>query len=81
VVTAPACHFCSDAERKLDELGERFAIDVTTIDISSPRGAEFVQLHRSPMSPLVLIDDEFFSFGRLPARKLERLLAKRRAAR
>ena len=33
--------------------------------------------HRTPMSPLVLLDDTFFSSGRIPRRKLEKLLKSR----
>jgi hypothetical protein len=33
--------------------------------------------HRAPMSPLVLLDGTFFSSGRLPRRKLEKLLKSR----
>lgn len=74
LVHSPACHFCDDAERVLAELERDQAIDVTVVDIRSRVGAELVARHRPSMSPLVLVDGEFFSSGRLPRKKLLRRL-------
>ena len=80
VVHAPACHFCEDAQSALLVLAERYPLTVDLVDIRSDRGQALVRAHRSPMSPLVLINDVFFSFGRLPRRKLISLLDQREAA-
>ena len=77
VVHAPACHFCLDAENALAELSERFAIDVRRIEIDSPEGRALVAHHRPAMNPLVLLDGLFFSAGRLPRKKLTKLLLAR----
>jgi glutaredoxin len=77
VVVSPSCHFCVDAERVLAELGRDFPLAVTVLDIGTPEGAHLVQQARAPMSPLVLVDGEVFSWGRLPGRKLRRLLDRR----
>ena len=76
VVHAPACHFCEDAERALDTLAERYPLDVDTVDIDSAEGRRLVAVHRPAMNPLILVDGTFFSSGRLPRRKLEKLLAR-----
>ncbi|RPF28221.1 glutaredoxin family protein [Georgenia muralis] len=76
VVHAPACHFCEDAERALEALAERYPLDVDTIDIDSAEGRRLVAVHRPAMNPLVLVDGTFFSSGRLPRRKLEKVLAR-----
>ncbi len=70
VVHSPACHFCDDAEAALARLAESYPLLVDRVDIRSDRGQALVRVHRSPMTPLVLLDGEFFSFGRLPRRKL-----------
>lgn len=75
VVDAPACHLCEDAARGLEELSARFPFDVEHVDGESPRGRELTSLHRPALSPLVLLDGEFFSQGRLPRRKLAKVLA------
>ena len=80
VVHAPACHFCDAAETVLAQLGDVFDLEVNQVAIGSDRGRELMRLHRAPMSPLVLLDGEFFSSGRLPRRKLLELLLRRAAA-
>ncbi|WP_088313120.1 glutaredoxin [Kineosporia sp. R_H_3] len=74
VVHAPGCHFCDDAEEALGDLAREFALDVRLLDVGDPRGAALVAEHHAPMFPLVLVDEAFFSAGRLPRGKLRRLL-------
>lgn len=77
VMQAPACHFCEDAEQVLAELSQRYALEVRLVELESPEGERLVAEHRPAMTPLVLVDGEFFSSGRLPRRKLEKLLQAR----
>jgi glutaredoxin len=76
LVHAPACHFCADAQEALAELGRQFPITVELVEAESPDGAALVEEHRPAMFPLVLVDGEFFSTGRLPRRKLQAVLTK-----
>lgn len=77
VVEAEACHFCHDAREALDGLASRYPLDITSIDARDPLGIELMQEHRAAMNPLVLVDGAFFSQGRLPRGKLQRLLNER----
>jgi hypothetical protein len=77
LVHAPACHFCDDAQKSLAELSELFPITVELVGVESPEGEELVGEYRPAMFPLVLLDGELFSVGRLPRRKLRALLEKR----
>ena len=77
VVESEACHFCADAQHVLREAAARYPVEVRTVDVRSPEGEELMQAHRATMSPLVLLDGEFFSNGRLPRRKLAKVLAQR----
>lgn len=79
VVHSPACHFCDDALEALAELGTRHLLEVSVLDVDSPLGATLIAVHRPAMNPLVLVDGAFFSSGRLPRRKLARLLQERDA--
>lgn len=79
LVTAQGCHFCEDARDGLAELGVEFPLEVREVDALTPEGLAFVERHRPAMWPLVLVDGEPFSSGRLPRTKLRRLLE--RAAR
>lgn len=74
VVDSEACHFCEDAHRALAALGANYPLAVDTVDARSEAGRALMARHRAPMNPLVLLDGTFFSSGRLPRRKLEKLL-------
>ena len=80
LVHSAACHFCDDARSALDALAHDFALEVTEIDLESADGAALVALHRPAMNPLVLVDGAYFSAGRLPRKKLTKLLEQRGAA-
>ncbi|HEY3548886.1 MAG TPA: glutaredoxin [Propionicimonas sp.] len=77
VVHAPACHFCEDAEEALADLSQRYAIEVRSVALESPEGSSLVARHRPAMNPLVLTNGVFFSSGRLPRKKLVKLLESR----
>jgi len=79
VVTSPACHYCEDARAALDDFATVYALDVRLVEIESAEGKSLTATHRPMMSPLVLVDGEFFSAGRLPRRKLTKLLETRGA--
>jgi hypothetical protein len=78
LVTAPGCHLCEDARTGLAELATEFPLAVREVDAASPEASALVQRHRPAMWPVVLVDGELFSSGRLPRTKLRRRL--RRAA-
>ncbi len=77
VVTAEACHFCDDAQTELADLAEEYPLRVEVVDARTPQGTRLVRVYRSTMYPLVLVDGEFFSVGRLPRKKLRHLLGSR----
>jgi len=76
LVEAPACHLCEEAKSTLADVGLSYPLTVQVLSIGSEPGRDLMAHHRAPMSPLVLVDGEYFSSGRLPRRKLERRLAK-----
>jgi glutaredoxin len=77
VVHSEACHFCEDAHQALTALADSYPLALDTLDVRSDAGQALMARHRAPMSPLVLLDDTYFSSGRLPRRKLEKLLKNR----
>lgn len=79
LVTAQACHFCDDAREALDGLGREYFLTVEETAAVSPAGRALLHEHGTGMFPLVLVDGKFFAAGRLPRRKLTRLLAARGA--
>ena len=77
VVESDACHFCDDAHRVLEELANCYPLVVDAVSVRTAAGQELVSRHRAAFSPLVLIDGAFFSHGRLPRRKLTKVLRAR----
>ncbi len=76
VVEAAACHLCEDAKSNLATLARTYPMTVHVLSIDDQPGRALMDRHRAPMSPLVLLDGEYFSSGRLPRRKLEKRLSK-----
>jgi hypothetical protein len=74
VVTSPGCHLCVSALAEIEELATEFPLNLRTVDIGSPEGADILRAHRPPAPPVFLVDGEFLGFGRLPRRKLRKLL-------
>ena len=79
VIHSPGCHFCEDARRALVELSSTYPLAVELVEAADPRGEAMIAAHRPPLFPLVLVDGAFFSFGRLPRKKLTKMLDQRRA--
>ena len=80
IVESPACRLCEDAKTAVQELASEFTVELRVVDISSEEGRALLLRHRPPMQPLVLVDGEWFSCGRLPRGKLRRLLLTARRA-
>ena len=81
VVEAPSCHHCAEAHEVLEQLVDHgHPLEVTTLDVRDAAGQDLMHRFGAAMSPLVLVDGAFFSQGRLPRRKLDRMLATRVAA-
>lgn len=77
LVTSPGCHFCEDARHTLVSMAARGAITLQTADATSAEGAALVAGHRPALFPLVILDGDYFSAGRLPVRKLTTALERR----
>ncbi|CAM5792063.1 glutaredoxin family protein [Cellulomonas persica] len=77
VVEVAACHLCDQAKATLAELARDHPLVVEVVDAASAEGRVLVARHRPGLAPLVLLDGEFFSCGRLPRRRLERALTAR----
>lgn len=75
LLAAEACHLCEDAHTELLDRVARGQVILDLVSLDSPQGQALVAHHRPALFPLVLIDGHLFSAGRLPRRKLDRLLA------
>lgn len=77
LVHAEACHFCDDAGAALAEFAREYPLDIRLVPLESPEGMAAFADHRPAMSPLILVDGEYFSSGRLPRKKLRALIHER----
>jgi glutaredoxin len=71
VVGSAACGHCRDAKLLLDDLGRRYPLDVRELDMATEEGTAIVRRYGVPFPPAVLVDGEFFGYGRISRRKLE----------
>ncbi len=74
LVTASRCHFCSDAQKLLEDLGSRYALTVQSIDLESDEGVAIAARFRVPFPPVLLINGAYFGHGRISRRRLTRAL-------
>ncbi len=80
LLTTTHCSLCEQAEGVLRQLQSEGVIEVETVDLASPEGQRLWAAARVPFPPVLFLDDEPFSFGRLSERKLRRELARRHRA-
>lgn len=71
VVTSPGCHFCDEALSLLGELAETYSLRRENVPLSSEVGRTLLVRHRVPFPPILMIEGEFFGYGRISRRKLE----------
>lgn len=74
LVTTSGCHLCDDAKAGLDEMGPEFGFAVRTVDASSSEGWALLAQYRPALLPLVVLNGDLFSVGKLPRKKLRRTL-------
>ncbi len=74
VLTSPACHLCEEALEVLEGLRDELSLSIRAVEMGSPEGRVLVERFRPAVPPGVIVDGALFSSGRLPQRKLRRLL-------
>lgn len=79
LLVTTGCQYCEDARAELTARADRGELVLDVVSAESASGRMLQTTHRPAMFPLVLLDGERFSVGRLPRRKLDRTLARRAA--
>ena len=75
LVTNPGCHYCDDARDLLDELSRTMPLSIRTVAMVSDEGMSLIVRYKVPFPPILMIDGQFFGYGRISRRKLEAHLA------
>jgi glutaredoxin len=78
LLVTTGCHFCEDARDELTTRADRGDLKLNVVSIESEQGRALQATHRPSMFPLVLLDGQPFSIGRLPRKKLDHALARLR---
>ena len=78
LVVGTSCHLCEEAREELEELAADFPLEIRVVGRDTPEGQEVFRRHRAALIPVALLDGELFSSGRLPRKKLRKLLSERR---
>jgi len=81
LLTQAHCGFCEQAEETLERLAREYSLTLTYVNLASVEGHQLALRHGIIFAPGVLLDDDFFSYGRLSERKLRRALDARLARR
>ena len=79
VLTKGDCDLCEHAKATLGRLGAEFTLDVREVSLDSDEGAELARDANAPFPPVVFVNREAFSYGRLSERKLRKFLAGKHA--
>ena len=76
LLTQADCALCEHAKDVLARVRQDHPIEVTEIDLDSPRGKELAGTARVLFAPGILLDGRPFGYGRLSERRLRRALAR-----
>lgn len=79
LLVTTGCQYCEDALAELTARADRGELVLDVVFVESAYGRVLQATHRPGMFPLVLLEGQRFSVGRLPRRKLDRTLARRAA--
>lgn len=74
LLTKPECTYCDQAKQVLDRIAADYLVTVESVSLESPQGDALARSVGAIFAPVVLIDGELFSYGRLSERKLRRHL-------
>lgn len=78
LLSQSSCGFCDHAKEVLSRVGADYPLRITEIDLAGEEGQRLAARAGVLFAPGVLVDGEFFSFGRISERRLRRTLDQRR---
>lgn len=76
LLTKDDCHFCDQAKEILGRVAAEYTLRVREVPLGSAEGRALAARAPAPFPPVVFLDGEMFSYGRLPERKLRERLAR-----
>ena len=74
LLTKEDCHFCDQAKDLLARLRDEYGLHVREVALESDEGRSLALEAAAPFPPVVFLNGETFSYGRLSERKLRKAL-------
>lgn len=74
LLTKEDCHFCEQAKDVLARLGGDYELRVREVALESEEGRSLALRSGAPFPPVIFLNEEPFSYGRLSERKLRKAL-------
>jgi len=74
VLTKEDCHFCAQAKDVLSGLRDEYDLRVREVMREAGEGRSLALQSAAPFPPVVFLNGETFSYGRLSERKLRKAL-------
>lgn len=74
LLTKDDCHFCEEAKRVLARFADDGQLAFRELRLDSEEGQRLATSAGAPFPPVVFLDGEYFSYGRLSERKLRKAL-------
>lgn len=74
LLTKDDCHFCEQAKDVLARLDGEYGLRVREVTLESDEGRSLALRAGAPFPPVIFLNDEPFSYGRLSERKLRKAL-------
>ena len=74
LLTKDDCDLCEQAKATLGRLGDEFTLELRELSLDSREGVRLARDANAPFPPVVFVNGEAFSYGRLSERKLRKFL-------
>jgi glutaredoxin len=74
LVTKADCGLCEQAKDVLGRIAPEFRLEVREVGLESEEGKSLALQAAAPFPPVVFLDGEAFSYGRLSERRLRKAL-------
>jgi glutaredoxin len=74
LLTKDECHFCDEAKRVLARFADDGQLAFREVRLDSEEGRQLATNAGVPFPPVIFLDGEYFSYGRLSERKLRKAL-------
>ncbi len=80
LLTTEDCHFCEQAKGVLARLGGDYELRVREVALESEEGRGLALRSSAPFPPVLFLNGDTFSYGRLSERRLRKALQRAKEA-